>query len=616
MDDLRRISQLSRSVAGFPPALQWAGRTILFPIENFVLWGAGVAFGLAALAALAWSAAAIVRRRAFDLAPLVLYIVFLFAYHGLTMVKSIRYFYPAYPCLAVLTGALFSALAARSAWPRLARAAAIVVVGATFAWALAFTAIYRRPQSRVEATRWIYSHVPARKHIVNESWDDGLPLPMPGFDPGSYAGPPALPLFDPDSREKAALIVRALSDADWVSVTSNRVYSNVTRVPSVFPMSIAYYRALFDGSLGFERAADFTSYPSLGPLRIPDDAAEEQFTVYDHPRVLLFRKTPRFTPDAARRLLLEAIPQTPPTMNDWEKWPRALRRVSAPVRPDRLAEPNVSAPSVEPAESAGSSLVAAAAWYLALALVGLLALPLVWALFPRLSDRGFGFARILGLIFATYAMTVALTFHVLSNGRRAAVACLAAVALASAWVWLRQGRALRAFLREHRRPLLQSELVFAFGFLLFLGIRALNPEIYWGEKPMDFSILNILVRTRSLPASDPWLAGAPLGYYTFGQEMVVFLTLLTNLSTRFAFNLAFGLLGGTILQGAFSLARSWGGRLRAGIAGAALTLLLGNLDGVREGLARKRPLDWDYFWATSRVVKDTINEYPFWSLTF
>ena len=77
---------------------------------------------------------------------------------------------------------------------------------------------------------------------------------------------------------------------------------------------------------------------------------------------------------------------------------------------------------------------------------------------------------------------------------------------------------------------------------------------------MDFSILNILVRTRSLPASDPWFAGAPLGYYTFGQEMVVFLTLLTNLSTRFTFNLAFGLLGGTILQGAFSLARNWGGR--------------------------------------------------------
>src|SRR5262249_1157660 len=77
-----------------------------------------------------------------------------------------------------------------------------------------------------------------------------------------------------------------------------------------------------------------------------------------------------------------------------------------------------------------------------------------------------------------------------------------------------------------------------------------------------------------------------------------------------------GLCGGVVLQGAFSLARNWGGALRAGIAGGALTLLLGNLAGLREWLIRKRHLDWDYFWATSRVIRDTINEYPIWSLVF
>ncbi|MGE5412788.1 MAG: DUF2298 domain-containing protein, partial [Syntrophomonadaceae bacterium] len=617
VDDLKRLTAISSSVAGFPPALQWAGRTILFPIENLVLWGAGVFFGVAALVSLVWACAAVVRRRAFDLAPLCAHVLFLLAYHGVTMVKSIRYLYPAYPALAVLTGVMFSRLLQESAFPRIARAAAIAIVAGTALWAVAFTAIYRRPQSRVAATRWIYAHVPPRQHIVNESWDDGLPLPMPGYDPAVYAGPAPLPMFDPDSREKAEILLRALNETDWVAVTSNRVYANVTRVPDVFPMSIAYYRALFDGRLGFERAADVTSYPSLGPLRIPDDRAEEQFTVYDHPRVLLFRKTKRYSPVEARRILLAAIPQTPPTMNDWERWTRSLRRVSAPVRPDRAAAPAEAAgPSVEPGETVGSSFGAAIAWYVALAAVGLAALPLAWALFPRLMDRGFGLARIVGLVLATYVMTIALTFHALVNGRRAAFLCLGVLALASAAIFLRERHDVLRFLRDNRRALLQSELVFAAGFLLFLGIRAFNPEIYWGEKPMDFSILNILVRTRSLPASDPWLAGAPLGYYTFGQEMVVFLTLLTNLSTRFTFNLAFGFLGGTILQGAFSLGRSWGGRIRAGAAAAALTLLVGNLAGLREWLVHKRALDWDYFWATSRVVKDTINEYPFWSLTF
>ena len=117
LDDLRRLKILSSSVAGFPPALQWAGRTIFYPVENFVLWGAGVAFGLAAIVALVWSIGAILRRRQLALAPLTLYVLFLFLYHGLTLVKSIRYFYPAYPALAALTGVAFSSWLARSRFP-------------------------------------------------------------------------------------------------------------------------------------------------------------------------------------------------------------------------------------------------------------------------------------------------------------------------------------------------------------------------------------------------------------------------------------------------------------------------------------------------------------------
>ena len=406
IDDLRRLTILSSSVAGFPPALQWAGRTILYPVENFVLWGAGLAFGLSAIVAFFWSFAAILRRRIFALAPLTVHVLFLFLYHGLTLVKSIRYFYPAYPALAVLTGAAFSSWMARARMPRLARVAAVAVLGATLLWAVAFTSIYRRPHTRVEASRWIYAHVPPGKAFANETWDDGQPMPMPEHDPGRYAGP-AIPLFDPDSAQKVEILVKALTEADWIAVTSGRVYMNVTRVPSVFPMSIAYYRALFDGRLGFERAADFTSYPSLGPLRFPDDRAEEQFTVYDHPRVLLFRKTKDFSAQKVRALLMASIPETPPTMNEWEKLaPRTAARVRpGAARPAGRGRAGASSRS----RSGGGSLRAAILWYLALAGVGLLAAPLAFTAFPRFSDRGFGLARMLGLVVTTYLTTLGVT---------------------------------------------------------------------------------------------------------------------------------------------------------------------------------------------------------------
>lgn len=628
--DIHQLSLLSSTVSGYPPALQWAGRTVVFPLRNFIVWGAGPFFGIAALAALVWAAAA--RRRMWPLLPIAAHAVFLMAYHGFATVKAMRYWYPVYPGLAVLAGVALCAAASRAAARRGAirflRWAPAAAVAGTFLWGFAFSRIYTRPVTRIAASDWIYRHVPPPARFANESWDDGLPLPRPGFDNGRYAGP-VLAIFDPDSEKKADEVVKALAGADWVAVTSNRVYANVTRVPDVFPMSIAYYRALFEGRLGFERVADFSSYPSLGPLRFPDDRAEEQFTVYDHPRVLLFRKTRGFSEARARQILLAAIPTTPPAMWDWEKWPRPRRRVSDPVLPGRSARAE-QAPAGRDLEKPVSSWAAALLFYLAAAALAAFAFPLAFLLLPKLQDRGAGFARVFGLMLATYLLSVSVHSRLLRNGRPAAIACLLLIAVAGLAVLLGRRRQITTFWRERRRQILQGEIAFTVGFLFFVGMRALNPEIYWGEKPMDFSILNILVRTPTLPPSDPWLSGTPLSYYTFGHEMIAFLTLVTGLSTRYTFNLAFGWIGGTLVQGAFTLARDWGGTLRAGVAGAAFTGFLGNLAGLREWLitqpatgrihhlppAQWRHLDWHYFWATSRVIPGMINEYPFWNLLF
>lgn len=614
--DLEGLTRLTRSVAGFPPNFQWAGRGFLFPIRNIVLWGATPFLGLPALAGVVWAVGALTDRRRRALLPLLLHVAVLIAYHGLTMVKSIRYLYPVYPVFAVFAALFLERLArepTRLPFARARRALPALALAGAFLCALAFDSIYRREVTRVTASRWIYQNIQPPRPIANETWDDGLPLPMPGYDNGAYGGV-ELNLVGPDDAAKVEELLRALGKADTIAVTSNRAYGSLTRLPDVFPMTIAYYRALFEGRAGFRFVGDFTSYPSLGPLRIRDDAADEAFTVYDHPRVLLFRKGPDFSLARLRSILLAALPPPAKTLDEWEKWPRKRRHTVAPLEPPRRPAPETTDRAVGTEET--GSLTAAILWYLALAAVGVVAFPIAFALFPRLEDRGFGFARILGLILATWMMTVILTLRLASNGRGTAIGCFFLLAAVSAAALRLRGLDLVRFLFERGRSLLESEIAFALGFLLFLGIRALNPEIYWGEKPMDFSILNILARTPSLPPSDPWFSGAPLGYYFFGQEMVVFLSFLTGLSTRYTFNLAFGLLGGTILQGAFALVRNWGGTRRAGIAGAALTVLLGNLAGLREWLVHKRALDWDYFWATSRVVKDTINEYPFWSLVF
>lgn len=131
--------------------------------------------------------------------------------------------------------------------------------------------------------------------IANEGvWDDALPLVWPGHDPDGRFATYALDVVYEDDEAKRRRLQFVLDHADYVVISSNRFYKSLARNPRRWPMTLDYYRALFTGTLGFVLAADFTSPPTLGPLRIDDQKAEEAFTVYDHPRVLIFRKTSNY----------------------------------------------------------------------------------------------------------------------------------------------------------------------------------------------------------------------------------------------------------------------------------------------------------------------------------
>ena len=65
--------------------------------------------------------------------------------------------------------------------------------------------------------------------------------------------------------------------------------------------------------------------------------------------------------------------------------------------------------------------------------------------------------------------------------------------------------------------------------------------------------------------------------------------------------------GGLTTVAAFSLGAVISNQWQTGVLAAFFVTLIGNLAGLREWFARPS-VNFDYFWATSRVVKDTINE--------
>jgi hypothetical protein len=104
----------------------------------------------------------------------------------------------------------------------------------------------------------------------------------------------------PDDRNKWNILNQNLKEADYIIIASNRLYTPLTRLRDCdtykfcYPYTAKYYDDLFTESNGFYKVAEFTSYPNLkiGPwsLEIVDDHADESFTVYDHPKIMIFKK--------------------------------------------------------------------------------------------------------------------------------------------------------------------------------------------------------------------------------------------------------------------------------------------------------------------------------------
>src|SRR5206468_4588316 len=160
-----------------------------------------------------------------------------------------------------------------------------------------------------------------------------------------------------------------------------------------------------------------------------------------------------------------------------------------------------------------------------------------------------------------------------------------------------------------------ARFVFYGSFLFFLAVRAGNPEVFWGEKPMDFSFLDALYRTTTLPPPEPWMSGRPINYPYFGHFGVAALGKLTHVAPALAFNLGIATIAALTTAAAFGLGTLLSGRRIGGLVAAALMMFAGNLSGPVEFYFR-RIVGFDYFWATSRVIVGTINEFPLWSFLF
>jgi len=679
----------------------------IYFIEQQIRWGMGWPLGVVAVAGFFWALIRALRRRALPGEWIILsWIGSYFGLTGLFLAKFMRYMAPVTPLWIVFGAGLLvrwkngrvdrfaksveereSGTSQPPNWP-FSRLASLVIsislIGAIL-WAIAFVnGVYGTEHSWITASRWIYDHVPDGSVICAEHWDDELPkgLQNQNRHMRGYEVTP-MPMYEDDTAQKYDLIRSMLGRCDYVALATNRLYRSIPNLPERYPMSTRYYELLFAEKLGFEKAVEFETPPRLGPLVLSDQAADESFTVYDHPKPIIFRKVRDLTDQEWESLLggswVGAMPGYVGELPLMAKLRASLTGTPLPQSRQPveetgllLDEPVEELPVVNDfrwnAVANRSPLVAVLLWWLAVEVVALAAWPVTYTVFHRFRDRGHLLGKGLGLVILGYLVWLPSSLRLLRNGLPLTLAALALLVAFSAFLFRRRKGEMLAFWKDNARLLLFEEGLFALAFLAFVFIRVLNPDLWqpWlgGEKSMEIAYINASLKSAYFPPHDPYFAHGYLNYYYYGQFLMTLLMRLTGIAPEVAFNLSVPLLFALTVGNAFSVAynltvrRGESMAKAAGLIAAGLIAVIGNLAGAVQIIDRLGRLSdsalgplapgqrafesgipglqylvraatglghvittetifpgFDY-WGPTRVIPETINEFPFFSFLF
>jgi len=254
-------------------------------------------------------------------------------------------------------------------------------------------------------------------------------------------------------------------------------------------------------------------------------------------------------------------------------------------------------------------------WWLVLEIVGLAAFPIASQLARNLKDNGYSISKPLGLLLLTYISWIISIYSRYSYF--SVLISLAVIGACSFVICLVKGKP-----QVDKKYLIEFELLFAAAFVAFAIIRAYSPDIYWtgGEKFMDMSFINGILQTSQFPPQDPWMSGTTMYYYYFGYLIVADLIKLTSVLPSIAFNLATASFFALAFTTALGIGYNLTEKMKYGIITAFLVTIAGNLVGfiqLMDVLFSKNNvidniLSFNY-WPSSRVIPNTINEFPFFS---
>ncbi len=619
------VTEQKRMVTGavsLPYTIQYENTSSFFYlIKNMILWSMGLPLGLAVYIGFGFAIWRVFKRSS-DRANIVLlaWVIPLFILNSTFKVKFLRYTLVLFPFFSIFAAYWLRSLPRTIGRFKARAITAFVVLGAIL-WSIAFASIYTEPNTRHQASDWVYENIPEGSKIILESnWDDALPVSTKAGNPRKYTIEKLSIYKEPDNWRKAERMADIIESGDVIILASKRHYGSVLRVPHRYPVSGSFYRCLFAERLGFKHVKTFTVPPHIGPIQFHDDLADESFRVYEHARADIFVKETPLSREQIKDLLIAPPPEVANISYEEILTSRPKSEIGSPVK----------FPIIR--------------WILALEILGFIFIPAVFLIFNRFDHRGYPMTKIIGLLVAGYLCWILPSFKIFPFSFTLIVLVLMIFAFLNYMIYQKHRDEIRRFFRERWWSILGYELLFFATFAMFALLKSYNPDIYWSESSMDFGFLNAVMRTQFFPPLDPWIQGEFINYYYYGHYFAAFLTKLSGVTANYGYNLFFVTIPSLVALSVGSLLISLTRRVWAGISAVVFSIVIGNLDGIAQmaqiwkSLARKTETaqlagyfndfvglflnlgrsarHFRFFRSAHELINPTVHEFPYWSYNF
>lgn len=279
-------------------------------------------------------------------------------------------------------------------------------------------------------------------------------------------------------------------------------------------------------------------------------------------------------------------------------------------------------------------------WLFLVEALGFIALPISCSFLGNLKDKGYAAAKALGILLFSYFAWI--LGHV--SYSRLTILMSAAVLICVSYFYYRK-LDIKKFFMHNMDYIKKAETLFILLFLFFVIVRAHFPAIEGLEKFSDISVINGILKSKTMPPLDSWLSGFTLNYYYFGHFIIATLTKISFLPANVTFNLGLAMVFALLGLLAFSVGYNLTGSFRHGLLAMLFITFMSNGFGFVHLLTFINPeliqpladtLNLNYpltccsnpsaslqdklatfpVWSSTRIIPNTINEFPYSGFLF